>query len=84
MITSEKILEIFKNSSSLNVYSNREKEELAFHLDDIINEMDSLIKIFKNETLDYKEFENVYQMIVIHWIYHMKELRKILKNWEKL
>lgn len=65
-------------------HSNREKEELAFHLDDIINEMDSLIKIFKNETLDDKEFENVYQMIVIHWLYHMKELRKILKNWEKL
>ena len=61
------------------LYSNREKEELAFHLDDIINEMDSLIKIFKNETLDDKEFENVYQMIVIHWLYHMKELRKILK-----
>lgn len=62
------------------LYSNREKEELAFHLDDIINEMDSLIKIFKNETLDDKEFENVYQMIVIHWLYHMKELRKILKT----
>lgn len=84
MITSEKILEIFKNSSSLSVYSNREQEELAFHLGDIINEMDSLIKIFKNETLDDKEFEKVYQMIVIHWPYHMKELRKILKNWEKL
>ena len=62
------------------LYSNREKEELAFHLDDIINEMDSLIKIFKNETLDDKEFENVYQMIVIHGLYHMKELRKILKT----
>ena len=57
---------------------------MAFHLGDIINEMDSLIKIFKNETLDDQEFEKVYQMIVIHWPYHMKELRKILKNWEKL
>lgn len=75
MITSERILKVLRSSPSLDIYSNREKEELSFHIGDIINEMDLFIKMFKiNDKLNEDDLDEIYQMIVIHWPYHMKEI----------
>lgn len=52
MITAERILKILKNSPSLDVYSNHDKEELSFHLGEIINEMNSFTRIFENEEIE--------------------------------
>lgn len=38
--------------------------------------MDLFIKIFKiNDKLNDDDLEKIYQMIVIHWPYHMKEIK---------
>lgn len=81
MISTDDILEIIKKSEPFSLYSTHQKEDLSFHIGDIINEMDLFIKMFKiNDKLDDDDLEKIYQMIVIHWPYHMKEIKKILNK----
>lgn len=81
MISTDDILKIIKKSEPFDSYSIRQKEDLSFHIGDIINEMNLFIKMFQsNDKLDDDDLDKIYQMIVIHWPYHMKEIKKILNK----